>query len=104
MAAGSIRKHVTALAALAWLGGCGGAGQSSAILYECGSGTRVVAHFERNEVRLTLPGRKVTLTRAPAGSGAKYAGKGVTFWTKGNEALLDTGGRLLPTCRTMDGE
>lgn len=65
---------------------------------------RVVAQFEDETVRLAMPGQRVTLTRVPAGSGAKYMGKGFTFWTMGGQALLDVNGRLLPTCRAGGAE
>lgn len=65
---------------------------------------RVVAQFEDETVRLSMPGHKVTLTRAPAGSGVKYVGKAIIFWTMGSEALLNVNGRLLPTCRAAGAE
>lgn len=56
-------------------------------------------------VELWLPGRfdrrTVVLGRVRAASGARYEGRGVVFWNRGDEALLGAGGREFRGC-TMD--
>ena len=53
----------------------------------------VVAHFEPGSdgVWIFLPADTVLLPQVPSGSGARYSSDKVTFWNKGDEALLDAG-------------
>ena len=53
----------------------------------------MVVHFEPGSdgVWIFLPADTVLLPRVPSGSGARYSNDKVTFWTKGDEALLDAG-------------
>jgi putative lipoprotein len=49
-------------------------------------------------VELALPDRRLRLPRVRAASGARYAGEGVSVWSKGREAILDLQGRVY-SCR-----
>jgi putative lipoprotein len=64
--------------------------------YDCDDGFYLVAEFrpEDDTVYLFLGERGAILPHVPSGSGAKYddPGAGVTFWEKGGEAMLLSGG------------
>jgi membrane-bound inhibitor of C-type lysozyme len=71
------------------------------VRYECGGGRYVFeARIEGEAAVLSLPGRTVTLPRVVSGSGAKYATEDVTFWSKGEEALLEVGSDAYLGCRS----
>lgn len=57
---------------------------AAATTYACLDGrTLRVAYPDPNTARLDLGGRDVTLTVARSGSGARYVGEGLQWWTKG---------------------
>jgi uncharacterized membrane protein len=60
--------------------------------YDC-EGLYVVAHFKPGSdgLWLFLPSETLLVPHIPSGSGAKYSNGTVTFWSKGETALLDTG-------------
>ena len=60
--------------------------------YDC-QGNYVVAHFKpgSNGVWLFLPSLTLMAPQLPSGSGARYSDGTVTFWSKGETALLDMG-------------
>lgn len=60
-------------------------------VYDCGGEYRFTARVGPDSTRLFLPERTVTLPSVVSASGAKYSDGSVTFWTKGEEALLETG-------------
>jgi inhibitor of cysteine peptidase len=66
-----------------------------AAVFLCPDGSRIRARFllEEDAVRLSFPGRKVTLKRGRSASGARYVGKGIEFWDKGDDARVTEGGR-----------
>ena len=45
-------------------------------------------------MRLTVAGTDYDLPRLISASGARYGSAGVTFWSKGREALFQQSGRL----------
>ncbi|ADJ29379.1 YbaY family lipoprotein [Nitrosococcus watsonii] len=52
-----------------------------------------------DKITLYLPqGRNETLARVRAASGAKYEGKEILFWNKGNSAILEIGGKRYQNC------
>lgn len=57
-------------------------------VFECGEDYSFVARIEGEKAWLFLPGRTVPLPHVPSGSGAKYSDGKITFWSKGEEALL----------------
>lgn len=67
--------------------------------YTCSGGTTVQAVFSppsatKGRVTLTFAkGDTITLPQARSADGGRYAGKGVTFWIKGNTATLERKGR-----------
>jgi heat shock protein HslJ len=61
--------------------------------FHCGDATRIAIEFDDPDaLTLTLPDGKHVLLRDASASGAKYAGDGILFWNKGEEAMLDIGG------------
>jgi putative lipoprotein len=73
------------------------------------TGARVVAYdcerlsfrveVSKDRALLFLPGRKLLLEREPTASGAKYAGGGATFWSRGDGAELVLDGVDHAGCR-----
>ncbi len=57
-------------------------------VFECGEDYSFVARIEGEKAWLFLPARTVPLPHVPSGSGAKYSDGELTFWSKGEEALL----------------
>ncbi len=68
------------------------------LVYEC-AGFDVVVRQGSGEVTLYLPERTVVAPQVEAASGAKYADGDVVFWSTGDEATLDVGGRSFGACR-----
>ena len=67
-------------------------------VFDCG-GYAFTVRFEDESARLTLPDRTLVLPRAIAASGARYTDGVVTFWNKGDEALLELDGTTREGCR-----
>jgi membrane-bound inhibitor of C-type lysozyme len=68
-------------------------------VYECGDHYSFTARIEREKASLLLPSRAVTLPQASAASGAKYSDGHVTFWSKGEEALLEVDNKIYDGCK-----
>lgn len=70
-----------------------GEANATAIRFECGEALMVSVEFTGPEsISLLLPDGKRVLQQERAASGARYAGEGILFWNKGDEALLEIGG------------
>lgn len=72
------------------------------VVYHCGD-RRVTARFEGQDVlfqRAPDPPRRLSTTLSA--SGARYAGPGIVFWTKRDEALLEIEGEGTVRCRRQD--
>lgn len=59
--------------------------------YSCVGDYRFVARIEGEKIWLFLPDQTISLPHVPSGSGAKYSDGAVTFWSKGEQALLNIG-------------
>jgi putative lipoprotein len=69
-------------------------------VYECSDGYRFTARLESENAWLFLPDQTVRfLPPAVSGSGAKYSDGVLTFWSKGEEALLEARGESHRECR-----
>ena len=66
--------------------------------FEC-EGLEFTARHDQRGVYLFLPGRTLLLAETPSGSGAQYTDGQSTFWSKGEEALLEVGGKTYSQCR-----
>lgn len=61
--------------------------------FECGGDLTFTVKFVGPEtVTVTLVDGEHTLQQERTASGARYAGDGIVFWNKGQEAMLDIGG------------
>jgi putative lipoprotein len=65
--------------------------------FDC-DGLDFTVQMQRETAHVFLPDRTVVLPGVPAASGAKYSDGAITFWNKGNEALLDMEGTLYRHC------
>jgi putative lipoprotein len=77
----------------------GAAPASTAVTFafDC-DGLDFTVQIQREIAHVFLPDRTVLLPGVPAASGAKYSDGSMTFWSKGNEALLDIEGSLYRNC------
>ena len=84
-------------------GGAAAVVRKDTFAFACDDGRQLVLNRTEGEWWLFLPGRTVPLEPDRAASGARYEGEGVTFWTKGDEAMLETEGDETTTC-VIDAE
>lgn len=68
-------------------------------VYECSDNYSFVARIEGEKVWLFLPKKTVDLPHVPSASGAKYNDGQITFWSKGDEALIEDGQETHRNCR-----
>ena len=73
--------------------------QPSTYVYECTDAYNFVTRIEGETAWLFLPNGTVSLPQIPSGSGAKYSDGDITFWTKGEEAMLEVGEDTRRNCR-----
>ncbi len=59
-------------------------------VYECPDDFGFVARIENDKAWLFLPGNTVDLPRVASTSGTNYASGGITFWSKGDVATIET--------------
>ncbi len=78
--------------------GAGAPGAPATFVYECPDGFSFVARVEGDTARVFLADRALALPGVRAASGAKYADGSATFWSKGDEALLEIGGEVRRGC------
>ena len=57
-------------------------------VYSCDGGLQVAAYFDQKAAYLQLDGKSLKLPQRLSGSGARYAKSGVSFWIKGDTAML----------------
>ena len=68
--------------------------------FDCGpAGTADVRFLGPDTVELSLAGKSYVLLQERAASGVKYFADGVTFWNKGDEALVEIGEKRLSCTR-----
>jgi membrane-bound inhibitor of C-type lysozyme len=68
-------------------------------VYKCSDGYGFVARVQREKVWLFLPEKTISLTHVLSGSGAKYSKDQITYWSKGNEAVLEIGDETHTICK-----
>ena len=64
--------------------------QMRTFVYDCESGHSFIVNFKNDEAWIFLPMQTVALDHVPSGSGTKYSNGAITYWSKGDEAVLDT--------------
>lgn len=67
-------------------------------VYHCPGDYEFAVRYQGQDVLLSLPGREVLLSRVTAASGSKFSNGDVTFWTKGEQALLETPAQAYSNC------
>lgn len=77
----------------------------ASVSYGCADEYRFVATIEDGgqSVRLLLPETTLTLPHVVSASGARFSEAGYTFWSKGQEALLETPERSFDGCISDEG-
>ena len=68
-------------------------------VYKCNDGYGFVARVQKEKAWLFLPGKTIRLPHVPSGSGAKYSEDQITYWSKGDEALLEIGDEKHTNCK-----
>lgn len=68
-------------------------------VYECSDNFSFVVRIEGEKTWLFLPKKTVPLPHVPSASGAKYQDGQITFWSKGDEALIEDGQETHRNCR-----
>ncbi|KPK31471.1 MAG: hypothetical protein AMJ66_08690 [Betaproteobacteria bacterium SG8_40] len=76
----------------------------STFVYECGDGLRFTARIEGETAWLFLPSGTISLPHVEAASGAKYSDGSVTFWSKGESAMLEGGNQPRTECSNNRAE
>jgi len=66
--------------------------------YACGDGLAFNARIDKGNALVTLEGKTLTLAPIQGATSAQYAGEGVTFIARGNEAVLVREGEPLRNC------
>ncbi|MCK4988205.1 MAG: MliC family protein [Desulfobacterales bacterium] len=74
-------------------------GDAKTYVYECRDGYGFVARVQREKIWLFLPEKTISLTHVQSGSGAKYSEDQITYWSKGDEALLQIGDEKHTNCK-----
>jgi len=73
--------------------------EAQTFVYECGEDYSFVARIEGRKAWLFLPDRTVPLPQIPSGSGAKFSDGQITFWSRGEDALVILGEQEQYSCR-----
>lgn len=82
-------RCMLAILAATLLPGSAFAQVSKTFLYRCDDGSEVGANFDDPKFAyLQLDGKSLKLPQRLSGSGARYARSGVSFWIKGQDAML----------------
>jgi putative lipoprotein len=68
-------------------------------VYECDSGFNFIVNFKNDKAWVFLPMQTVPLDPVPSGSGSKYSNDAIIFWSKGDEAILETPEKQYKNCR-----
>ena len=73
--------------------------QARTFVYECPGDFSFVARTETGKIWLFLPGKTIDLPQVPSASGTRYSNGSDTFWSKADEALVETGDDRHAGCR-----
>jgi putative lipoprotein len=70
-----------------------------AYVYECNNGYTFITSVDDENAYLFLPDKTARLAKVPSASGVKYSNGLITFWSKGDEALLNAGDIIYRDCK-----
>lgn len=73
--------------------------KAQTFVYECPDDFDFVARTETGKVWLFLPGKTIDLPHVPSASGTRYSNGSDTFWSKADEALIETSDGKHAGCR-----
>jgi len=73
--------------------------QAKTFVYECPDGYSFTVSLDGGQAWLFLPEQTIQLPHVSSGSGAKFSKKQITFWSKGNEARLESGSKVHVACK-----
>ncbi len=73
--------------------------EAQTFVYECPDDFSFVARTETGKIWLFLPGKTIDLPQVQSASGTKYSNGDDTFWSKADEALVETGNVKYTGCR-----
>jgi len=68
-------------------------------VYDCPGGRSFVTRIQGDTAWLFLPGNTVPAIHTPSGSGAKYTDGVTTYWSHGDEAMIEAPGFEARECR-----
>jgi membrane-bound inhibitor of C-type lysozyme len=68
-------------------------------VYECSDGYSFIARIDTERAWLFLREGTISLPHAPSGSGAKYSEGQIIFWSKGDQARLESGDEKHINCK-----
>lgn len=69
--------------------------------YSCEDGFQFSADVSPDRVVLHVQGREVTLPHVVSASGARYSANGLTYWSKGPDALYEQEGVVRHQCHDV---
>lgn len=70
------------------------------VYYRCADGARFsVTPVDSSRVELARSGNRYTLTQVEAASGAKYSSSRASFWSKGDDAMIEIGDKRYVECK-----
>lgn len=91
-------KHIYIVLVLIILVGCSGkeAKDDNLFPYTCDDGTQFTASFDnvQDNLTLTMDGKALTLIHLISGSGTRYGDGEITYWGKGDTAMLIRGDKI----------
>ncbi|CAH0991938.1 hypothetical protein SIN8267_02053 [Sinobacterium norvegicum] len=105
-----VLRSVAATAALVLLSACSqnpaqennypveGEEPALTFVYQCGDQISFTAHGNDESKWLFLPGKTVELPKVAAASGEKYSDGETTYWSHGEETMLETAGQRYSDC------
>lgn len=71
---------------------------ASTTAYHC-DGLDLSVTYNGDQVTLTAPGREYTLPHVEAADGAKFQSDKATFWSKGENAVIEIDGKPYTNCK-----
>lgn len=71
---------------------------ATTMVYECDDGYEFVARIQGETAWVFLPETTAALPHAPPASGARYGEGSLTYWSQGEEALLEVAGSEHVSC------
>lgn len=99
---GGARRLILGSVLAAGLGACAASEEelNREVAFRCQGGEQFVAVFEPDldSVVISMQRERIRLPQLQAASGARYGDGGTTFWSKGDEALLERPGATWRGC------